>query len=332
MNPLSPAITGFRLTFRRPSIPLAEIAWRWSVGAAAWFLALMFALEYMDSLPVTSLDRLLLGTGQPVLVTRALRRILNGSALRFTEVGILIALALVAAWIVIASLGRCAVVNSIAQELKIISAQGRGFMPSLLTLNFLRATAALAAIVCVAGSAMITSSLWASRHIDLETSSRLTTLLWVLIVFCWLLLNWFLSVASMFTFVKRCGTTRSIGSTINMIMAQPAAVFMASIIFGLAHFAGVIAAVAGTVVAMTMLDAFPAGAFVLLFIIAMSYSALVDYFYTARLAAYVSLLGEENLTAATHLSDRSTPGGRSTLVPAIDKDELILSDLPAPAL
>jgi len=332
MNPLSPAITGFRLAFRRPAIPLAEIAWRWTVSAAAWFLGVMFAIEYMDSLPVTPIDRLLLGLGQPVLVARAAHHIFRGSALRLTEVGTLIALALVAAWIVIASLGRGAVVNSIATELEVVAAEGRSFVPSLLSLNFLRAATALAAIVCVAGSAMIASSLWASRHIDLETSGRLTTLLWVLIVFCWLILNWFLSVACMFACVERRGVSRSIDSTIDMILAQPAAVFCVGIIFGLAHFAAFIAAVAGLFVAMTMIGALPAGAVALFLIIAMLYSVVADYLYTARLAAYVSLLRKEGLARPADLSDGSAPGGALTQVPAIDKDELILSDLPAPAM
>lgn len=332
MNPISPAVSGFRLMFRHPAIPLAEVAWRWSLAAAAWFLALMFAFEYMDSLPVTALDRLLLGTGQPVLVARAIHRIFRGSALRFTEIGIVIALALVAAWIVIASLGRSAVLNSIARELDVATAAARSFLPTLLTLNFLRAAVTLAAVVCIAGSAMITSSLWASGHIDIETSGRLTTLLWVLIVFCWLVLNWFLSVAGMFAFTERRGAARALRSTIDIVVNQPAAIFVVGIIFGLAHMAAFIAAIAGTIVPMTMLGAFPASAVVLFFLVATVYSAGADYLYTGRLAAYVWLLRTEDLPRTIERAEPSAPRGSPTAGRSIDKDELILSDAPAPAM
>jgi hypothetical protein len=34
--------------FRRPSIALAEVAWRWTFAAAAWFLGTIFFLLYAD--------------------------------------------------------------------------------------------------------------------------------------------------------------------------------------------------------------------------------------------------------------------------------------------
>src|SRR5216683_3123797 len=67
MSSFSPTSEGFRLIFRRPAIPLAEIAWRSTFATAAWLLGIAFVLEYMGSLPVNALDRLLLGTQQPVL-------------------------------------------------------------------------------------------------------------------------------------------------------------------------------------------------------------------------------------------------------------------------
>src|SRR5215831_21221217 len=117
MNPLSSIAVGFRLLLRRPLVPLAEIAWRWTFAAAAWVLVLAFRLEYFDSLPVNTLDRLLLSTGQPFLVAQAVRRIFSGSSARFLEAGILLVLSLGFAWIVLASLGRMAVLRSILEQL-----------------------------------------------------------------------------------------------------------------------------------------------------------------------------------------------------------------------
>jgi hypothetical protein len=102
---------------RRPAIVLAEIIWRWAFAATAWFLAVVFAFEYLDSLPVNAVSRFLLGTGQPILIARALKRIFEGSAVRFAETGVLLTLAVATVWVVLASLGRIATVDSIANEL-----------------------------------------------------------------------------------------------------------------------------------------------------------------------------------------------------------------------
>jgi hypothetical protein len=56
MRPISPTAEGFKLVFRRPSIPLAEIAWRWSFAAAAWFLSAMYLFVYADTLSLNTVD------------------------------------------------------------------------------------------------------------------------------------------------------------------------------------------------------------------------------------------------------------------------------------
>lgn len=71
MKPRSPTLEGFRAILRRPSFGLAEIAWRWSFGAAAGLLLIFSFFEYLDTLPVSQGDLLLLRTSQPVLVSRA---------------------------------------------------------------------------------------------------------------------------------------------------------------------------------------------------------------------------------------------------------------------
>src|SRR5437763_16123790 len=105
MRSPSPTAEGFRLIFRRPAIPLAEIAWRWRLAIMFRFPSASFLVEYADSLPANRVDRLLLGTHQPALILRALHRIVQGSALRFTAGAIVLAIALLVAWIVLSSLG-----------------------------------------------------------------------------------------------------------------------------------------------------------------------------------------------------------------------------------
>src|SRR4051812_18439136 len=154
MRSPSPTAEGFRLIFRRPAIPLAEIAWRWSFAMLAWFLSASFLVEYGDSLAANRVDRLLLGTHQPALILRALHRMVQGDALRFTAGGIVLAIALLVAWIALSSLGRAATLNAMMDALEITSSPSnrRKTLSSLLGLNFLRAASILAAIVGAIGA------------------------------------------------------------------------------------------------------------------------------------------------------------------------------------
>src|ERR1700720_4538895 len=113
MKQRSPTLEGFRAIFRRPSVALAEILWRWSFGAAAGLLLVFSFFEYLDTLPVSKSDLLLLRTGQPALISRAVLHIFRGSAFRVVETAIVLLLTLGAAWIVVASLGRAATLKAL---------------------------------------------------------------------------------------------------------------------------------------------------------------------------------------------------------------------------
>ena len=67
----SPTLEGFRAIFRRPSLGLAEIAWRWSIGFAVSLLLIFSVLTYLNTLPVTAAELLLLRTGQPVFILQS---------------------------------------------------------------------------------------------------------------------------------------------------------------------------------------------------------------------------------------------------------------------
>ena len=56
MSRISPTAEGFRAAFRRPSLTLAEITWRWAVGATASALCLFGLIEYLRTLPVNNAE------------------------------------------------------------------------------------------------------------------------------------------------------------------------------------------------------------------------------------------------------------------------------------
>src|SRR5271167_3901047 len=113
MKPRSPTLEGFRAILRRPSFGLAEIAWRWSFGAATGLLLMFSFFEYLDTLPVSKGDLLLLRTTQPALISRALLHIFRGSGFRVVETAVVLLLTLGIAWVVVTSVARAATMKAV---------------------------------------------------------------------------------------------------------------------------------------------------------------------------------------------------------------------------
>ena len=332
MRSPSPTAEGFRLIFRRPAIPLAEIAWRWSFAVAFWFLSASFLVEYADSLPANRVDRLLLGTHQPALILRALHRIVHGSALRFTAGGIVLAIAVLVAWIVLSSLGRAATLKAMMDALEITSAPSsrQETVSSLLALNFLRAASALAAIVAAIGAILIASGVWASTHMSPSGAARLWLLLLLLVWTAWAMLNWILSTSSLFVAVDRVRALTAISSTLGWYRDRLGSVLAAGTWFGLIHGGAFLTACSAAFTVLGMAQILGAGPTVFLeFVIIAAYSAVADLLYIGRLTAYLAIirhgdsfdLAEPQFPPPTsHRTERST----------IDQSELILSDVPLP--
>ncbi len=331
MGLASPTAAGFRLVFRRPAVPLAEIAWRWSFGAAAWFLSAMYLFEYADSLPVNTVDRLLLATQQPMLIARAIRRIFEGSAFRFTQAGVLLAIALTLAWIVLASAGRAATVNGLMEEFGVppSTRSGRRTFSSLMTLNFLRTAVTLAAIISGLGSVALTSSLWASTHLSVGDATRFWFVIVSLAWGAWSMLNWFLSTAAVFVIVKEERPLTAMLSTMRLCQSQSGGVLAAGTWFELAHVGAFVSAFGAGFTVLGAIGALRLGPVLFLeFWIAVFYFAAADFLYTARLAAYVAMIGGPQTTGSRRTG--SVPSD-SPAPAVIDQSELILSDMPLPA-
>ncbi|HLW85773.1 MAG TPA: hypothetical protein VKR60_11210 [Candidatus Sulfotelmatobacter sp.] len=207
MSRVSPTLEGFRAVFRRPSLTLAEISWRWTVGATAAALYSFLFLEYLDTLPVTSSDILLLRTRQPVLIGQALGHIFHGSLPRIVLAGLVAAVALTFLWIFAASVGRATTVRGMldyfAQRTKEATDEvnGKGVtanegpnqeatdtgvtvvpskkdsrpLGSLLRLNFLRAAVALAAILGLVGGAILVQLISAGLSASTAASAGVTS-------------------------------------------------------------------------------------------------------------------------------------------------------------
>ncbi len=336
MKRRSATLEGFKLIFRRPSLGMGEISWRWSFGAGATALLCFSFLEYLDTLPVSNRDLFLLRSRQPAFVSKALSHILAGSGPRFMVATGLLALTLTLAWVVIASLGRAATLKGLLSYFWAEDA-GKMFpfrMKAIYGLNFLRAGAVLAVSVGSVG-AMILGGMVSSEK---NPSPGLTFLIFLVVStmawLTWSVMNWILSLASIFVVTNNVDTLGAIGDAVGMVREHFGAIMSASTWFGLAHI-GVIS-VASSVIAfpLAFVGVLPGRlVFFAVLLIAMLYFAVVDLLYLGRLGSYVWIvegpaIEPEPLIVAPPPVIPPPPVYLAPSDDRVDPDDLILSDIP----
>jgi len=342
MTRRSPILEGFRAIFRRPSFGLAEIAWRWSFGAAAGLLLAFSFFQYLDTLPVSKGDLLLLRTSQPVLISRALLHILRGSAFRVVETGVMLVLTLGTAWIVVASLARAATLNALLAHFRerAVSTSAQEVekhwrLRSLFALNSFRLGTTLAATVGCLAAVLLGGAV--TRPSDPAPGSALLVFLTMtlLVWFAWSTLNWFFSLAAVFVVADCEDTFGAIAAAVDLCRTRSGSVFAAGTWFGLAHLTAFV--IASSVVAFPLGFAAVLPAGVVLggvLLVTLIYFAITDFLYMGRLAAYVAIAEMPDTPAAAEIAPPLLPHGGAHLdrnihsSPAVDASELILSDVP----
>ena len=362
---ISPTAEGFRAAFRRPSLTLAEIAWRWSVGITATALFFFGLFEYLNTLPVTSGELLFLRSRQPYLVSQAIAHILRGSLSRAVMSALVAVLLLTLLWIIAAAVGRLATVRALldyfrrdvagyvsagsGMDSEYLSAADRdvasnvstngGPFPTLVRLNFLRAAVALAAVCGLSGAAILAGFASPDAHPRPGLVLLLFLPLAALVYLVWGSLNWFLSLAGVFAVRGGEDAVGAISAAVTLCRERTGAVSAVSTWTGLAH---MVAFVGATTVVSMPLGFAPLVPWRLvvaaMVFITVAYFALADWLYMAQLAGYVCIAEmPEKLLAPLHPAPipMPLPGGlKATPAPplqtTIDRDEPILSDVPDP--
>lgn len=338
MESRSPTLAGFRTAFRHPQFAVGEIVWRWSFGAAAVAAVLFCLWQYLDSLTVTKAETFLLGTGQPAFVACAIQSIFRGSAPRLVSAGLIVAVTFAAAWIIVASLSRRAIISSVAEHLRSrmpedeATSAGHVSDLSLIWLSLFRVAVALAAVVGYVAAWMAAIRLGSVKGTAPGDVFAVFCAIIFLVVVAWLFLNWLLSFAAIFVVNQGCGALSAIAAAADCCMGRLGAVLAPSVWFGLAHL--VLFCVAGGMSFFVLgFAAFlPAAATVaILCVIALVYFAVADFLYLGRLAAYIFLIeGMDLLPVPPPAPVPQLPRGSDNAgSPAhVDRDELILSDIP----
>ena len=351
MSAWSPTAEGFRTMFRRPALPLAELSWRWSFGAAACVLLGLSFIAYLDTLPVTPADQLLLTTGHPVLVAKAFSHIFHGSALHVALASIVLFSALALLWILLASLGRGATLMSLLDHMRqraLHFAEAAGAIPgaseavgttdhwrlrSLAGLHFLRAALALAAGAAAIGAAILAGFVSTKSNPHPGLAFFLAAIAIVLLWLIWSSISWFLSIASIFVVRQGKDTFAALSTTVELCRERLGAVVAVGTWFGLAHL--VLFLIATSVVAFpfAFFPLVPLGVVLIaVFLLTLLYFAFVDTLYIGRLAGYVAILEAPKMPPPPAVIAVVPPSidhpATSTEIPMVDQDELILSDSP----
>jgi hypothetical protein len=347
MSRVSPTLEGFRAAFRQPSLTFAEITWRWTAGATACALSLFLLVEFLGTLPVNNGELLFLRTRQPILVGQAISHILHGHVDRALLAGLLALLILTFIWIVAASIGRKVTVQALLEYFAIRrdvvsnvalgpsaeivnenAAASPGKFQSLLGLNFLRAAVVLAAILGLQGSAILAGFASPDANPRPGVAFFLFLPLAALVCLAAWNLNWFLSLAGLFAVRDGEDTLGSLASAASLCRERTGALLAVSSWSSIAHLVAFVGA--------TTVMSFPLGLAPLvnarvvlagLALLTLVYFAVADWLYMARLAGYVCIAEwPESVFAPS-----PPPAPLPVVLPVettIDRDELILSDVP----
>jgi hypothetical protein len=342
MSLSSPTLEGFREAFRRPSITLAEVVWRWTVGAVASALFFFGLVEYLGTLSVNNVDATLLRTRQPLIAAHAIKHILRGSLDRAVFTALAGALALSLLWIIAASIGRAATIRALLDPFrgKTASNASTGIpnasasYRSLIGLNFLRVATALAAILAFLGAAIL-ATLASS---DANPQPGLVFVIFIplaaFICLVWQALNWLLSLASIFALRDAEDALAALSAAVTFLRERTGSVAAVSTWTGLAHLVAISTAASAIFVPLAFVPVAPARLIAaIVILITLAYFAIVDWLYIARLAAYICIAEnpEASASAASMLAPPVAGEHFAPSTPAkttIDRDELILGDIP----
>jgi hypothetical protein len=320
----SPTLEGFRLAVTRPALGLAEIAWRWSFGAALIALLALSVREYLRSIAVGSSDLLLLGTRQPALISKALQHIFNGTSLRVIEAVCVLFIALTVAWIVTSSLGRAATLKEIVAHFRTGKLSLVFRTRSLFGIQFLRATVSLAALIGSFAAVLLAGRVISEKDPSPGAAFLIFISVFSLAWFLWAILNWLLALSSIFVVARDLDTFSAIGEAVALCGSRLGPLLAVGSWYGLAH--AVAISIAGSAIAFPLAFAaiMPFGVvFGGAVLVALIYFAVVDYLYIARLAAYVAIL-----ELSVEVSQPIRSASLVNRYDRIDPDELILSDVP----
>jgi hypothetical protein len=314
--------SGFRAVFRQPALILAEIAWRWSFGAAAWVLVVLTARAVLAGIDISEAEYLLARHSDLFLIADACARILSQALPAFARAAAIIVPALALIWIFAVTLGRAATLKALfsvplefvgpgalagaaPEPFKSSTAAGahaRGKMrfSSLLFLYLLRALFTLATLLAFIGTMILAAITFPAQGADPSTAALIWVILAALAAVFWTVINWFLALAPIWIVRDGRDPFRAIADSLALFRRDSGAYVSAAWWFGVIRGLALLTAFIAALVAASVLETSRAVAAASL-LIALLYFAVADFLYVARIAAFVALADESSQPSAVSI-------------------------------
>jgi hypothetical protein len=298
----SPIRYGFRTVWRAPDLALAEVAWRWTWGAASLLIAWFAAREFLHSLVVSNRDYFQLRSNNPQWVADAIVHIFAGSGPTLLRLFFIITPAALVLWIVAASLGRAA-------TLRALLGNHRPLIGRTVGLHLWRVVIGVLAFVGTVSSFLLGSVL-AARTDPPQPLIFIAIFFPLAVVFTILRsrINWFLLLANIYAaegatsaagfgaatriFKRRSGDFMGVGTVVGVVRI---ALMVVVTLLSLA-LVGAVGQVPGRLLWAAFL------------VLTLAYFAVSDWLYVVKLAAYTRIIADDR-NAASRTAEAAVGSG-----------------------
>ena len=286
--------TGFRIVRQNPALILAEIAWRWAFGAAAWLLVIFTIRTIMQGIDVSAAEIAVARSNNAYLIADAIARVLIQVLPRFLAAMVIGVPLLAVAWVIAATLGRAVTLDALLSKTQVdgIAPQRKTYIFRLGLLNCVRAVFSLATLLAFFGTVFLVSA--QMNPSATPAAAPLYVLAWLSLAFLvgcfWGLVNWFLALAAILIARDGLGVRKALAGSVALYRDRPSDYRAIASWFSFFRGAALIVAVIAGLVSVS------AGlrlGLLLSVLIALAYFAIADWLYIARLAAFVKLAEPE---------------------------------------
>jgi hypothetical protein len=297
---------GFAAIARAPAIALAEIAWRWTYGAALLAILVWTLFRFLNSIPVSDTDLLLLNSMVPALMAQAVEHIFRGAGAKLAMLAAILLPGLLLLWIPAATAGRAATLRAL------LPGDGRGWR-AVLGLHALRAALWLATTIATTG-ALILAGYAAIQFGSAESPGVFLVVfltLGILISLISSTLWWYLAVAPIFAWADGLPAFPAVAAAQRFARRHASVVSGTSLLFGVLRLLAMFAATLFALMSASLLSgpARPLGV-TLLIVVTLGYFAVADVMYAARVAAYIAIVASERVPAYQLPTAIDEPRGR----------------------
>src|SRR5258708_1066818 len=284
MTPPNPVTQGFRIAWRKPSLWLWEILWRWAFGVGAVGLLFYADRVLSGTISVTEADALAWHNRDLLALATSLAQIIedNGGVLLSLAVRILPAITVL--WVVLSSFGRYATLSDLPQSRGQVGFGSVVWLQAARVLSMWLGTFVLIATIAIEGQIATHGD---KTDFALYYIMVLPSLLVIAIV--WSIVNWYLALAPVCLCAGAGSAWRAIRAARGLGRSHRPEFASASFLSMLLRIAGLMVAFVLCVATSGWMGPAPRVYTTLVVTVSLAYFAFADFLFAARQASFVEI-------------------------------------------